>query len=215
MKPNVTIRITCPAGADVDPQKYEGQTIHLVASVFEESFQMFNDSGLAQIEKLGLVLPDHILVAFRSMINSDHSNRIEILQGITSYACYRRPRSEQQPDDLRTPDLTVDPDDGDKVMEVSQQVSKVCFEDCPGKGYAQQQNGGPDIKLPCYDCPIADVKQPDTFSNANPHASTCNACPHQRKCRYYNRCLSFHPLSESEILHDKNLQGPPGSIFKY
>jgi hypothetical protein len=87
---NVTIRVVCPAAKDVDKEHYNGPTINLLASVSEAQF---NANGLSD---LMYYLPDHIYKAFSAMIKGK-DNRIEIMQGITSYSCYRHPKTKDEP----------------------------------------------------------------------------------------------------------------------
>jgi hypothetical protein len=89
---NVTIRIVCPAAKDVDKEHYNGPTINLLASVSEAQF-IPEDTPIGN---LGFYIPKHIYAAFKGMIEGDE-NRIEIMQGITSYSCYRHPKTKDEP----------------------------------------------------------------------------------------------------------------------
>lgn len=205
MKPNVTIRVACPGSQDVAAESYEGRTINVLATVYENDFKDHES-----LIEAGLNIPPHIYDAMRGMIQGAVANRIEITEDITAYSCYRHPlgvsRSEQE---YKAQNLNKT---GVGSQPIQGEVSKVCFQPCEDLEKLRDQSGkGPDH---CLDCPIKDLNEdlflvslgpvynPEVIEaniNGEKRAVTCGGhCPHARRCLSYNRCLSEFPQKDNE-----------------
>lgn len=188
MKPNVTIRIQCPGSKDVDAEKHEGHTFNILASVDEEFFKGLNACAASiELSFLRTALPGHIFDAFRGMIFGSNENRIEILQGITTYSCYRKPVEKvvlSGGDGTRLSDVP-----GEILKKITIQPFRSCG-NCFGNKWKQCQS---DAR--CRDVAAvnsSDDSRGDTINGAIIPASEVpcgNHCPSMRLCFRSHKCM--------------------------
>lgn len=183
MKPNVTIRIKCPGSADVAAATYDGPTIHLIATVHEVDLQALSHPDF--IDQYGIFLPRHIYQAFEAMIDSQDTNRIEIMQGITMYSCYRQP--------IEKPVQVEEDGEGPGYYEAralklprnyaltKEQRQELCFTTCRNRSICTRG-------VCSNDCPqVWPAKDPETDqgndTDGTPLHPPCgNHCPTARVC---------------------------------
>jgi hypothetical protein len=160
MKPNVTIRIACPGSQDVAAETYTGPTINLLVTIHEEYNLREQIHAICRMS-----LPEYILSAFNAMISSDHANRIEIMEGITMYSCYRHPRSEGiSKEEKEYNAVQIKSGAGSQPAQAwdekefrskygarprdysltSSERVELCFQTCPGRSICTKGTCGPD-----------------------------------------------------------------------